>query len=41
MKRDNRKRDAPHSQVDEVSGELSASELQNLEYKHPSFRWRA
>lgn len=40
MKRDDRERDARQSQADEGLSGLSASELQDLEYKHPSFRWR-
>ena len=38
MKRDNRRRDVQHSSA-ELQG-LSQAEIQELDWKHPTFRWK-
>lgn len=40
MRWDNRKREARSAGVDEALAGLSLQEQQDLDWKHPSFRWR-
>ena len=41
MKRDNRRRDHEQHEAKAMLSGMSLSEIQDLEYKHPLFRWKS